>query len=129
VGLEHGFARPHSRGEEGRWKASLTRLGVAVGGLSLSLTAGAGIASSDPDLGPIVNSTCSYSQLAAAVNAQGPTVAAGFNANPGLQSGLRRFLAAPTDQRMQMAQEVQRDPGIQPYLGIVQQAFNTCNNY
>jgi hemophore-related protein len=102
---------------------------MSADSLSLSLTAGAGIASSDPDLGPIVNSTCSYSQLAAAVNAQGPTVAAGFNANPGLQSGLRRFLAAPTDQRMQMAHEVQRDPGIQPYLGIVQQAFNTCNNY
>ncbi|MGA8125027.1 MAG: hemophore-related protein, partial [Mycobacterium sp.] len=39
---------------------SLTRLAVAVCGLALSLTAGAGVASADPDLGPAINTTCSY---------------------------------------------------------------------
>jgi hypothetical protein len=41
-------------------KLSFTRLGVAVAGSALLLTAEAGVASADPDLGPIVNTTCSY---------------------------------------------------------------------
>jgi hypothetical protein len=36
-------------------KVSLTRLVAAVGGLALSLTAGAVTASADPDLGPVIN--------------------------------------------------------------------------
>lgn len=110
-------------------KLSLTRLAVAVGGLALSLTAGAGVASADPDLGPIVNTTCSYEQFVAALNAQNPTVAAAFNASPQMQSGLRQFLAAPPNQRQQMAQRMASAPANQPYLGIVRQAFTTCNNY
>ena len=61
---------------------SLTRLAVAVGGLALSLTAGAGVASADPDLGPVVNTTCNYSQVTAALNAQDPAAAAQFNDSP-----------------------------------------------
>ena len=59
-------------------KLSLTRLAVAVGGLALSLTAGAGVASADPDLDPIVNTTCTYPQAVAALNAQNPAAAAVF---------------------------------------------------
>src|SRR5277367_4760172 len=81
---------------------SLTRLAVAVGGLALSLTAGAGVASADPDLGPVVNTTCSYSQFTAALNAQDPAAAANFNASPVAQGYLRQFLAAPPAQRQQM---------------------------
>jgi hypothetical protein len=69
-------------------KLSLTRLAVAVGGLALSLTVGAGVASADPDLGPIVNTTCSYPQVMAALNAQDPAAAAQFNASPMAQSAL-----------------------------------------
>ena len=60
-------------------KLSLTRLGAAVGGLALSLAAGAGIASAAPDLGPAINTTCSYPQLVSALNAQGPEAGAQFN--------------------------------------------------
>jgi hypothetical protein len=60
-------------------KLWLTRFTVAVGGLALSLTAGAGIASATPDLGPAVNTTCTYDQLVAALNAEDPTVAAFLN--------------------------------------------------
>jgi hemophore-related protein len=111
------------------YKLSLTRLAAAVGGLALSLIAGAGVASADPDLGPIVNTTCSYEQFAAALNAQDPTVAAAFNSSPEIQAGLRQFLAAPRSQRQQMAQRMASEPANRPYLPIVQQAFNTCNNY
>ena len=108
---------------------SLTRLAVAVGGLALSLTAGAGVASADPDLGPIVNTTCTYPQVMAALNAQNPTFAQYINSSPESQSGVRQFLAAPHDQRMQMAQQMESTPGNQQYFGVIQQVFNTCNNY
>jgi hemophore-related protein len=110
-------------------KLSLTKLAVAVGGLALSLTAGAGVASADPDLGPIVNTTCSYDQFVAALNAQNPGAAAAFNSSPRMQSGLRQFLAAPPDQRQTMAQQMANAPANKPYFGIVQKAFSACNNY
>ncbi|HEY9302906.1 MAG TPA: hemophore-related protein [Mycobacterium sp.] len=108
---------------------SSTRLAVAVGGLALSLTAAAGIAFADPDLGPIVNTTCSYSQVMAALNAQDPAAAAQFNASPFAQSALRQFLSSPPSRRMTMAQQAQSSPGAQQYFGLVQQVAATCNNY
>jgi hemophore-related protein len=110
-------------------KMSLTRLGVAVGGLALSLSLGAGVASADPDLGPIVNTTCSYPQVMAALNAQDPAAAAQFNASPLAQSTLRRFLAAPPSGRMAMAQQAQSYPEAAQYFGLVQQVAATCNNF
>ncbi|MBS4729527.1 hemophore-related protein [Mycobacterium sp. SM1] len=111
-------------------KLSLARLAVAVGGLGLTaLTAGSGIASADPDLGPIVNTTCTYSQAMAALNAQNPEAAAQFNASPTSQAFLRQFLAAPPSRRLQMAQQVESTPAAQQYFGIIQQVFNTCSNY
>ena len=110
-------------------KLPLTRLAVAVGGLALSLTAGAGVASAGPDLGPAVNTSCTYPQFVAALNAQDPAAAAAFNASPEAQSGLRQFLAAPPNQRQQMAQQIASEPASQPYLGLLRQVFNTCNNY
>ncbi len=106
-----------------------TRLGVAVGGLALSLTVGAGIASADPDLGPIVNTTCSYPQVMAALNAQDPAAAAQFNASPVAQSYLRKFLASPPSQREAMAQQIASSPGAQQKFGLIQQVAATCNNY
>ena len=108
---------------------ALTRLAVAVGGLALSLTAGAGVASADPDLDPIVNTTCSYPQVMAALNAQDPAAAAAFNESPTTQSFLRNFLASPPNQRLRMARQVQGAPGAQRYIGVMQEVFSTCNNY
>lgn len=110
-------------------KLSLTRLAVAVGGLTLSLTAGAGVASADPDLGPAVNTTCTYGQLVAALNAQDPTIAAFFNAWPPAQSGLLEFLAGSPSQRTASAQQLVSDPHSGPYIGALQRTFDTCNNY
>jgi hemophore-related protein len=111
-------------------KLSLTRrLGVAVGGLTLWLTAGAGVASAAPDLGPAVNTTCTYEQFVAALNAANPTMAEYFNSSPQMQSGLRQFLAGSPSQRKQWAQEMVSLPQNQPYLGVIAQAFNTCNNF
>ncbi|WP_454793705.1 hemophore-related protein [Mycolicibacterium lutetiense] len=103
------------------------KLAVAGGALALALSAGAGIASADPNLDPIVNTTCSYPQVMAAANAQDPAAAAQFDADPTSQSYLRQFLAAPRDQRQQMAQLILSSNG--QYLGLMQQIFGSCSKY
>ncbi|TDH54489.1 hemophore-related protein [Mycobacterium eburneum] len=95
----------------------------------MSLTAGAGIASADPDLGPIVNTTCSYPQVVAALKAQDPAAAAQFNSSPMQQNFLRQFLAANPDQRQQLADQLASTPGADQNLAIIQGVFNTCNNF
>jgi hemophore-related protein len=112
---------------------SLTKLAAAIAGLAFSLTGGAGVASADPDLGPVINTTCSYSQVVSALNAQNPAAAAGLNASPSAQAALRGFLVSTPDQREQIVQELESKPGSQPYIqqytGPVLQVANTCNNY
>jgi hemophore-related protein len=107
-------------------KLPLTGLAVAV---ALSLTNGAGIASADPDLGPIINTTCNYSQVMAALNAQDPAAAAKFNSSPIAQSYVRQFLAAPPSQRQSMAQQAINTPGAAQQFGLVQQVAVSCNNF
>ena len=110
-------------------KLSLTKLAAAVGGLALSLTAGAGVASADRDLSPFVNTTCNYGQVMAALRAADPQAAAQFNSSPEGPSFLRQFLASPPSQRQQMAQMLASQPGADQEFGLVQQVFSTCNNY
>lgn len=105
-----------------------TRLAVAVGGLVLALTAGTGIASAGPDLGPMVNTTCSYPQVKAALNAQDSTAAALFTASGG-DGQLSTFLAGSTEQRQQWAQAMANEPANQPYLPLIERVFATCNNF
>ena len=125
------WARP----VQSRWKDSqltklpLTGLAAAVAGLALSLTTGLGAASADPDLGPIVNTTCNYSQVVAALNAQNPAAAGNLNSSPIAQSYLRQFLAAPPSQRQAMAQQAMSTPGAAQQFGLVQQVAATCNNF
>ena len=110
-------------------KLSSTRLVVAFSGLALSLTTGVGVASAQPDMGPLINTTCSYPQVVAALNEQSPDLANQFYAEPMAQSVLRRFLASPVDQRQQTVQRMQGTPLGQQYLGPILQIANTCNNY
>jgi hemophore-related protein len=113
--------------------SSLTRLVAAVGGLALSLTVGADVAFADPDLGPVINTTCNYSQVVSALNTQSPVAAAQLSASPTAQAVLRGFLASSPDERQQIAQELQSRPEsqqyVQQYVGLLLQVANTCNNY
>lgn len=108
---------------------SLTRMAVAAGALALSLTAAAGFASADPDLGPIVNTPCNYTQLMAALNAQDPAVATQFNLSPVAQSYLRQFLSSSPCRRMARAQQLAASPAADQSFGLVQQVAATCHNY
>ena len=109
-------------------KWPLTGLAAAAAGLALSLTVSP-VASADPDLGPIVNTTCNYSQVIAALNAQDPAAAGQFNSSPIAQSYLRQFLAASPPQRQAMAQQAMNTPGAAQQFGLVQQVAATCNNF
>jgi hemophore-related protein len=108
---------------------SFTRLAVAASGLALSLLAGAGIASADPAVDSAINTTCSYPQVVAALNAQSPAAAAKFNNSAMAQGWLRSFLASPPPQRAQMAQQAEGMPGAAQYIGLIGQIAGTCNNF
>ena len=110
---------------------SLTRLAVAVaaaGGMALALSAG-GVAVADPGQNPAVSTTCSYSQVVAAMNAQSPDVAAQFNETPMAQSFLQNFLAAPPPQREQMLQQAQGAPEAAQFVNLVGPIATTCDKY
>lgn len=113
---------------------SLTRLIAGVGGFVVSSAVSAGVAYADPDLGPVINTTCSYSQVVSALNAQTPAAAAQLNGSPTAQAALRGFLDSSPDQRQQILQELEgRYPQSQQYIplyaGFAVQVANTCNNY
>jgi hemophore-related protein len=112
---------------------SLARLLAAVGTLALPLIPGTGLASADPDLSPVINTTCNYSQVVSAINVQSPPAGAALSASPTAQAGLRGFLASSPDQRRQIVQELESKPESQPYfqqyVGAVLQVANTCNNF
>ena len=112
---------------------SLSQLVGAVSALVASLTAGAGVASADPDLSPATNTTCNYSQVVSALNTQSPLAAAQLNGSPTAQAALRGFLDSSPDQRQQIVQELESRPESQRYVdqfaGLVLQVANTCKNY
>jgi hemophore-related protein len=109
-------------------KLSSARLIAAGGGLVLSLVTGIGVASADPDLGPLINTNCSYAQAMAALNANSPDAAAQVSASPLIQGWLGSFLAAPPVQRQRMLQALQGTRA-QQFLGVALDAANTCNNF
>jgi len=110
---------------------SMSRLAALVAGLAVSALAGAGIASAD-DLSPAaINTTCSYPQVVAALDAQQPGAGAKLSSS-GLASGfLQRYLASAPPQRIQMAQQAQAQFPRQAneYLPLINQVAVTCNNF
>jgi hemophore-related protein len=106
-------------------KLSLGKLAAAVGGVAVAWSAATGIASADP----IVDTTCNYGQVMAALNATDPATAAQLNQSPMAQSYLRNFLAAPPPKRAQMAQQIRAMPQAAQFMGTIEQVAGVCNNY
>jgi len=77
----------------------------------------------------IINSTCSYPQVMAALNAQSPDVANQVSSNPVATAWLQQLVASPPSQRRQMVQQAQSVPAVQQYSALISQVANTCNNY
>jgi hemophore-related protein len=110
-------------------KLSLTKLSLAIGVSALSLGVGSGVASAAPDLTPAINTTCSYPQFMSALNARNPQAQGAFDSSPVLRNGLSEFLASGPERRREIAQYVAASAMFAPYLGTIEQAFNTCNGF
>ena len=108
---------------------SRTNLVAVAAGLALALSAGTGIASAEPDLSTVVNTTCTYDQVIAALNAHSPADGAEFTSSPIAVNWLQSFLGSPVDQRQQMIQQVQSVPGAQAYTALVVQVASTFKNF
>ncbi|MGV0853418.1 hemophore-related protein [Mycolicibacterium phlei] len=107
-----------------------TKLIVASGGLSLLLSAGAGIASAQPAVDDvIVNSTCTYPQVTAALAAQDPQLAQQLQEVPAANGWLKSLIAAPPDQRRLMVAQAKAFPGVQPFIPVITAVANTCQNF
>jgi hemophore-related protein len=77
----------------------------------------------------IVNTTCSYPQVVAALNAEDPTAAQQLATTPAAQSWLGTYLASPSDQRRQMLDQARNVPQTQQYAATVTRVTHSCNNY
>ncbi|WP_066898488.1 hemophore-related protein [Mycolicibacterium houstonense] len=105
---------------------------AALGGLALSVplsVLSAGAASAQPDFSGVVNTTCTYDQVIAALNAQRPDLAQQFNTSPFAQGALRNFLASGPVERQRTVAQLQASPAAAEYFGPINSIASTCNNY
>src|ERR1700757_3117288 len=105
-------------------KLSFARLAAAVGGVGLALTAGAGIASADPEAA--INTTCNEGQVMSALQVVDPGAAAQLSASPMGMNYLRQFLAAPPPQRREMAAQLAAMPAFSRYINDVDLVAQRC---
>lgn len=110
-------------------KISMPKLAAAVGGLALSLSAGAGIAAAQPDIGPMVNTPCTYDQAMAAVHAENPMAAQYLDQSPPNLEFLRIYFGSTPDQRTSLLNQIKNNPGIDQALPVFQQMMTSCVNY
>ncbi|MFV0494194.1 hemophore-related protein [Mycobacterium sp.] len=108
-------------------RLSYIGIGAATAATALSLGLGAGVASASPDA--VINTTCSYPQVMAALNAANPGAAAQLNASPIAVNYLQGFLASPPPQRAAMVAQLQAIPGAGAYVGLVESVASVCHNY
>ncbi|WP_234817710.1 hemophore-related protein [Mycolicibacterium sphagni] len=124
-----------------QWGKRMAVVCASVVGMALAAVSAPAYAA--PDLSPLVNTTCNYSQVVAALNAQAPDLAKELSQFPQAESRLQSFLAAPVNQRQQILQqasaahpqwEAQLNQRVgtaqgQQYENTVIQVANTCNQY
>lgn len=110
-------------------KLWMTRLAVAVGAPVMVLTAGAGLASAEPDIGPMVNTTCTYGQAMKAVHAENPMAAAYLDASPPNLQFLQLFMSSTPDQRVNLLNGIKNNPGADEALPVFTQMMTNCVNY
>src|SRR5689334_7573930 len=112
---------------KGTEMAFTTKVIVGCGGLLLSLMGATGVASAQPDV--IANSTCSYGQVMAALNAQNPAVANELSSSPVATAWLQSLIASPPDQRRVMYNQALGYPGVAQYAGLINSVAASCNGY
>ncbi|MGH3642841.1 MAG: hemophore-related protein [Mycobacterium sp.] len=105
------------------------RMAAGLGGLAIALAAGSGIASAAPGDEAIVNSTCTYPQVIAALTAEDPAAANQVTSSPVATGWIQSLVAAPPAKRQQLIDQVRGVPQVAQNVGLISQVANTCNNY
>jgi hemophore-related protein len=106
-----------------------TKMMFVTGGVAMSMFAGSGMAAAAPDTEAIVNSTCTYPQIIAAVNAQDPAAGQQITSSPIATGYLQSFVASGPEQRRNYIAQAQAVPEITKYYGLINTVAATCNNY
>lgn len=111
---------------------------LVFGGLTMGTALlGAGIAAAAPtaDIGPLVNSTCSFHQIEGALHRVAPDTAAKLDADPVDKMLLQGAFNQPPAQRraafqMLLGQRPQLAPGSGPEFDAkLRQVANSCHSY
>lgn len=115
---------------------------VSIGGVLTAVSLSAA-ASAEPIDGPLIETTCSYEQLAAALQVQAPQASARLADHPDAQAKLRALIALPVDQRRQRIEgfldrnpdvrakidEKRRTPDGQQKVEMLARIADTCHDY
>lgn len=106
-----------------------TKVIVGCGGALVSVFASAGIASAAPDVEAIVNSTCTYPQVMAALQSQDPAAAGQLSGSPMAVGFLQKLVASPPEGRRSMIAQIQAYPQLNSYTGLINSVAGSCNNF
>jgi len=104
---------------------SKNTVAAALCALALSLAAGTGVAYADP----VIDTTCSYPQVLAALKAENPDLGTKVSTNPLAGAMLSNFLASDPGKRQRIVQEFQGTEWGHEYFGAMASIANSCNNY
>lgn len=116
---------------------------LGVGGLAAAVSfISAAPASAQPG-GPLIETTCNYAQIEAALRVEAPEVSTRLAEDPDAQAKVQKLLGLPIDQRKQQVQSfLDRNPDVaakieqkrnspegQDKLQKMQRVADTCHNY
>ena len=76
-----------------------------------------------------MNSSCSYPQVMAALNAQSPESAKQIQSNQMANSWLQQLVASPPDGRRAMIAQIQAYPQLNSYTGLINSVAASCSNF
>lgn len=80
----------------------------------------------NPDVGPMVNTTCTYDQAMRAVHAENPMAAQYLDQSPPNLQFLRQFMASTPDERLNLLKAIQNNPGADQAFPIFRQMMIDC---
>ncbi|MBO0854211.1 MAG: hemophore-related protein [Nocardia sp.] len=120
----------------------LTAAAVACSGLvgAALLIPGTATADTTTMVAPLLNSTCSFAQVDAALHAKNPQLASMLDANPNQKAQLKAKFDEPVQQRQaefrqylaqhpDQARQAQQDPRAGGVSQTIQQVADSCHNY
>lgn len=121
------------------------RVGVVLGAgalTALALTLVPATASASPEdlIAPLLNSTCTFSQVDAALHDKSPALASMLDQNPDTKAQLKaEFEQSPAQRQAQLdqyladhpdaANQAQNDPRAGGVAAAIQQVADSCHNY